>query len=618
MAITEVVRLEIQTQQAKQNMESLSETINEQKLITIELERELQRLEQQLRNTPKTAMAAQRDLNQQINHVKDSISDQRLSLKELQVQQSQTREIDRYTDKQKGLGDSLKITSEETTGLNMVTGGYASQLRRLQLLFGFLQKSAMGFVGSLNAIKIALIATGVGALIVALGAIVAYWDEIKTAVTGVSDEMRQQVKTSRALADARKEELDAINRNDNALKLQGKTEEQILRIKLQRIRAAIEEEKRAISLEELQATAALEQSQRYRQLAESVIIFLSAPLSAVLKGFDLVNKAMGRTSNYLNDYLSMVSGWVFNTDKEQEELDALVAKNSKTLQELENQQAGYQLRLNEMFNQRREKELANEQKLLDELRALRIAELEKQRELQDQVDALANEYFEKFLTDQQREENAVQDKYWNLIEMAQQYGIDTAEIEEARLYELEEIQKRFDAERLEEERRLAQEKLEIERLLQQQKIDLMAQTFGLIAQIIGENSRLGKAAAIAQATMNTWGGVTEVLDTESTLPEPFATISRIANIGTVLATGFNAVRQIAKVKTPGGGGGGASTGGSNPRPPSFNMIGDRGGVSDIQSGIDGQEQPPARAYVVGNDVTTQQEMDRNAVNASGF
>jgi hypothetical protein len=48
------------------------------------------------------------------------------------------------------------------------------------------------------------------------------------------------------------------------------------------------------------------------------------------------------------------------------------------------------------------------------------------------------------------------------------------------------------------------------------------------------------------------------------------------------------------------------------------MIGDRGGVSDIQSGIDGQEQPPARAYVVGNDVTTQQEMDRNAVNASGF
>ena len=66
-----------------------------------------------------------------------------------------------------------------------------------------------------------------------------------------------------------------------------------------------------------------------------------------------------------------------------------------------------------------------------------------------------------------------------------------------------------------------------------QKLAVTAQTFGALASILGENSAAGKAAAIAQATINTYQGVTEVLANKSTLPQPFATIEKIASIATV-------------------------------------------------------------------------------------
>lgn len=76
--------------------------------------------------------------------------------------------------------------------------------------------------------------------------------------------------------------------------------------------------------------------------------------------------------------------------------------------------------------------------------------------------------------------------------------------------------------------------------------------FGGIAKLLGENTAAGKAAGIAQATINTYQGVTEVWKTESSLPEPFATISKVVNTGVVLASGLGAVQKIASVKTPSG------------------------------------------------------------------
>ena len=92
-------------------------------------------------------------------------------------------------------------------------------------------------------------------------------------------------------------------------------------------------------------------------------------------------------------------------------------------------------------------------------------------------------------------------------------------------------------------------------LIEKQKLMVVGDTFGAIAGILGEASVAGKAFATGQALINTYLGVTEVLGTESVLPEPFATISRIASIATVLATGFKTIKSINSVQPMAAGGG---------------------------------------------------------------
>lgn len=74
--------------------------------------------------------------------------------------------------------------------------------------------------------------------------------------------------------------------------------------------------------------------------------------------------------------------------------------------------------------------------------------------------------------------------------------------------------------------------------------------FGQLAGLLGENTQASKAAAIANATINTYQGITEVWTSKSVLPEPFATISKIASTATVLASGLGAVKKITSVATP--------------------------------------------------------------------
>lgn len=156
----------------------------------------------------------------------------------------------------------------------------------------------------------------------------------------------------------------------------------------------------------------------------------------------------------------------------------------------------------------------------------------------------------------------------------------------------------------------ADEELRIRKIQQQQELAIVGQTFGQIAGILGENSAIGKAAAIAQATINTYQGVTEVLANKTTLPEPFGTINKVASIATILATGFQAVKDINSTQLPQGapsvGGGGARGGASA---PAFNVVG-TSGVNQLADSLS-QDTEPIQAFVVGSNVTSQQALDRN-------
>jgi hypothetical protein len=158
------------------------------------------------------------------------------------------------------------------------------------------------------------------------------------------------------------------------------------------------------------------------------------------------------------------------------------------------------------------------------------------------------------------------------------------------------------------------------KILRDQEIALTGATFGKVAELLGKNSKVGKAFAISQALINTYQGITAELATKAATPFEFGV--KLVNIASVAAIGFKAVKNIISTKADGGGGGapsigsaGGGAGGGGAQAPSFNVVGNSG-VNQIAQTL-GQPQPPIQAVVVANNVTTAQSANRNIVqNAS--
>ena len=171
--------------------------------------------------------------------------------------------------------------------------------------------------------------------------------------------------------------------------------------------------------------------------------------------------------------------------------------------------------------------------------------------------------------------------------------------------------------------KLDKEKLKFDKKMQKaekdQQIALAGQTFGAIADLLGENSAAGKAAAIAAATINTYQGITAELATKTITP--FEIGLKIANIATIAAIGFKSVKDIISTPVPGGGGG-SGGGGSTPSAPTipaFNPGEALNSAAEADTSEEnivtlgdqnaGNTQPVIRAYVVSDEMTSQQEAD---------
>jgi|688.fasta_scaffold28050_3 hypothetical protein len=98
----------------------------------------------------------------------------------------------------------------------------------------------------------------------------------------------------------------------------------------------------------------------------------------------------------------------------------------------------------------------------------------------------------------------------------------------------EEEQAGFDA------RKAKTDALEVE----QQALGATSDALAAFAAAAGQQGEAQKALAIASALINTYLGVTRILGNATTLPEPAATIQKVASIAATLATGLGAVARI--------------------------------------------------------------------------
>lgn len=209
------------------------------------------------------------------------------------------------------------------------------------------------------------------------------------------------------------------------------------------------------------------------------------------------------------------------------------------------------------------------------------------------------------------------------IELERQRALEKLDILKASEEERANVVAFYDGKIQAQKQKDAETEMQNDKLLQQQKLAITANTFGALAGILGENSKAGKAAAIAQATINTYLGLTETLANKTTIPEPFGTIQKIASAATIVSSGFKAVKQITAQQLPQipGGRGGSSIGvtsvASVPTPPSFNVVG-QSSANQIADVISGQNSKPIRAYVVASDVSTAQSLERNIVKGASL
>ena len=515
---------------------------------------------------------------------------------------------------------------------------------------------------ALAGIRTGIAATGIGLLLVAVGAIAVYWDDIKEAVGGVSTEQESLNKLSQKNLDTEQSKLDAVSSQDNVLKLQGKSEKEILKIKLAQTDQVIKASE--IQIEQSIATtkAQTEAAKRNQDILAGVLKFISLPLTMILKTVDAVGSALGKDFGLEEKVFKGLSSFIFDPKETQKEGDKVVAEQKKALDKLKNDRAGLQLSINgidkqantEAANKRKEaNDKANDDAQKAKDKAIDLAkekadalERIRQAEIDTEAERRAEELFQ------------IQEQYRLLIEEANKYGQDTTLLKEAQRTKEKELTDKFaleDAEKklaedeklkadaqkkLDDAKVIADKQIEIEKTLAESKRAIQDASFAvaesgisLIKGLFEKNKGVQKAAMIAESAL----GIAKIIVNTQTanavaaasplnaVDPTYGIRARIINtIGAGIGIAAN-IKATAKALSSLGGGGGAGGGsasvggggGAAPAPaaaPQFNVVGNSG-VNQLASTLGSQQ--PVQAFVVANQVTSQQALDRNIIsNAS--
>lgn len=476
-------------------------------------------------------------------------------------------------------------------------------------------------VNAFNAIKGAIGATGIGALVIALGAVYYYWDDIKEAVSGVSEEQQRLNEKTAANLEISKKNLDSLGAQDNILKLQGKSEKEIIALKLKKYEIAIKDAKANLTAvtetNRLAYEGTVKNANLTKKILNAIVVgglqairILTDPLDMLLQGASAVAKALGgkgfdfsiNAELYKQGQagVSALTKLLFDPEEIKAEGEKAVQAANDVLLKLENDGAGLILsqRAGAGGATSTKSSATTSTKSLDTSKIEDSPELARERMIADARKLMDKEITDAKIEEENKRVNAV-------IEANNKIGENSAMLNEW------------------------------EKELNQQRIQERYEMLDNLAYIFGAESDLGKAALIAKQVLAakelaleisktiTFAATTEAKAVASSAAGAAETakIGFPQNIPMLIGYAAQAAAIIMSVKSAVGKvkgaakiGGGSSVGGGvgavpTPR-PQFNVAGDAG-VNQIASTL--ANQPPIKAYVVGKEVSTQQSLDRNIV-----
>jgi membrane peptidoglycan carboxypeptidase len=224
-----------------------------------------------------------------------------------------------------------------------------------------------------------------------------------------------------------------------------------------------------------------------------------------------------------------------------------------------------------------------------------------------QQSASLDKAYEMLLTDQQREINAVRDKYFALLQLDELSAEQRIALEEKQSAEIVAITKKT-----------TDAQTALEQAAQDAKEAMVNQSINAVQGALGALFKNSKAVASANVLIDAAQAAVGIFKNSTSLPEPFGSINRGIQLAALAATTVASIRDINRAQPTGGASAPSTPTPTAPsQPPQFNVVG-QGGVNQLAQSIGGQFQQPIRAYVVGGDVTTSQQLQRQRVRTATF
>jgi len=480
--------------------------------------------------------------------------------------------------------------------------------------FGGVIKNAV--VGAFTTLRGAIISTGIGALVVALGM-------AADAMGLFGDETEDAAEANQKLADSISKNTSEIERRIGRtlkqLELQrkeaeayGATESELFEMRMK----AIDEEER------LRTVQYETNKKRIAQLQKNKSDEVKSEIENLLKQNSALFDSLHNRIQGENDY---------DLQRRELELEYQAFKNKQTDEEIK--------KADELKQQRIEK-AKETRKALEEQERQRILNIQQlEQEFLAEIEEAESEYYDSLLSEQEQEVRFVEDKYFRLKNLAEQYGVDSTTLEEARLKMISDIEDKYRKEKEEKDAEAKvksdeerQKDLDRQLAVEEAKRQLTYETFNVINSIITEFAgkseeqqrkafELQKAVSIAQTIIDTYKGAQAIFASAAANPstilfpaQPFITAglavaSGLANVKRIANTQFNSTASSdggASANTPN-----FSAPTAQPSQVNFNTVG-ASGVSQLAN------LQPVKAYVVSGDVTTQQALDRNRIQNATF
>ena len=285
-----------------------------------------------------------------------SVDELQAALKGVDTQAQKTESaLDEAASAAKDLGkEAAEAGDTGEAGVKLIdeaTGGLGTRFKEVgkatKVLGASMKASFKTGVQGASALKKGLIATGIGAIVVALGLIVAYWDDIIGAISGVSASEKQLMEDTQAEVAARQEGLDATLASENSLKLAGKSEKEIRDLKIQQTNEVIAAMEAQLTLQKEQTEAQVEAQQRNKDIAQNVIRLLTLPITMLLATVDSMTAAISKipgidiSTNLEEGFSGGLAGLIFDPEETQRLGDEETAAIDGQLAKIKNTRDGY-------------------------------------------------------------------------------------------------------------------------------------------------------------------------------------------------------------------------------------------------------------------------------------